>query len=270
MIKFTPIQNKKFWDNYAKRYGRDSFGAHSDKHIVELENRFIISRLDDVKPTSLLDIGCGNGKRTLLFSKYVKSHVLGIDYAPEMIKESNLLLSRQNKRIQNKVSFEVSNVHKISEKSFDAIVSCRCFINQPSTKMQVRLFEVLHNLLNRRGSLIIAEESMNGIRLLNSLRRKYGLQPIKIRWYNLPIYESKVFPAIRNLFDIKTTQRLGIYHYISRVIHPALVYPQEPQPSAKINYIAMNSETILNNAFAKIENPFEKFGVQLLVHLLKK
>ena len=87
MPKFTPEQNRKFWDEYAFKSKNCFFGAHSDKHIVELENRFIISELKSRKTSNLLDIGCGNGQRTLLFSKYADNHTIGIDYSEKMIQE---------------------------------------------------------------------------------------------------------------------------------------------------------------------------------------
>ena len=88
MTKFTEIQNKKHWNQYAKQHKFDPSGASYDSNLVELENYFIISKLKKIKPKSLLDIGCGNGQRTKLFSRYVKEKTLGIDYAENMIKQA--------------------------------------------------------------------------------------------------------------------------------------------------------------------------------------
>jgi len=270
LSKFTPEQNRKFWNEYASKSKNSYFGAHSDKHIVELENRFIISELKSRKTANLLDIGCGNGQRTLLFSKYVDNHTVGIDYSEKMIQEAKTLLSKNDKATNN-LSFEVCDIHDFSKKmSFDVIISCRCFINQPSHKEQIKLFELLHEKLLPGGSLIIAEVSVEGIKNLNSLRRKFGLNPINIRWNNLQINENIVFSKIKDLYRIKKINRLGMFYYISRVLHPTLVYPDEPQPNTKLNELAMKTEILFQNESTKTKNSFEKIGAHLLVHFKKK
>jgi ubiquinone/menaquinone biosynthesis C-methylase UbiE len=43
----------------------------------------------------LLDIGCGNGTRTIRFSKYVKEKTLGLDYSQIMIKHARKTLEKE-------------------------------------------------------------------------------------------------------------------------------------------------------------------------------
>lgn len=271
MAKFNSEQNKEFWNEYARKSKDNPFGAHTDKQVVELENQFIISELKSKRFTSLLDIGCGNGQRTLLFQRYVSGKLLGIDYSPVMIEEANTLLSKQDETIRNGLSFEVADIHNFSKNMrFDVIISCRCLINQPSHEDQIKLFEILHNKLNPGGSLIIAEVSKDGMERLNALRNKHGLGHIETKWHNLHVDETIVFPKIRDLFDIKMIKRLGVFYYITRVLHPSLVYPDAPDPNAKINDLGKNSEIILQNELGTTENSFERFGIQLLVHFIKK
>jgi len=268
--KFTSEQNRKFWDEYALKSKDCFFGAHSDNHIVELENKFIISELKSRKTSNLFDIGCGNGQRTLLFSKYVDNQTLGIDYSEKMIQEAKTLLLK-NVQAKNNLSFEVCDIHDFSKKmSFDVITSCRCFINQPSHEKQIKLFELLYEKLSPDGSLIIAEVSVEGIKNLNSIRKKFGLNPINIKSNNLQISENAVFSKIKDLYSIEKINRLGIYYYISRVLHPAFVYPNEPQPNSKLNELAMKTETLFQNESNNTMNCFEKMGAQLLVHFKKK
>ena len=68
-LKFTKTENKEHWNKFAKNNPNSFFGASYDKNLVELENYFIINVLKKIKPKSLLDIGCGIGYRTKLFSK---------------------------------------------------------------------------------------------------------------------------------------------------------------------------------------------------------
>lgn len=274
MTNFTSLENKEFWDQYAKKSKENPFGAHTDSHIVTLENNFIISQLKSKKFKSLLDVGCGNGRRTMLFSKYVKGKSLGIDYSDEMIDFAKKILSKQNKSIQTKTSFEVQDIQNFDLKSkFDVIISCRCFVNQTNSSNQIKLFEKLYKKLNPGGSLIIAEISKEGNKRLIELRKKHGLKPTKPRnskTLNLYLSEIVVFPKIQKLFKIKEIQRGGIFYYITRVLHPALVLPKEPQSDAKINDIGLNSEFILQKIISQDKNNFEDFGEHLLVHFIKK
>jgi len=270
MSKFTTEQNKEFWDEFAKKSRDNPFGAHTDKHVVELENNFIISELKSRNIESLLDIGCGNGQRTLMFSQFVKRKIKGIDYSDNMIKEANILLDKQSQEIKNKLHFELCSVHNLDNSKFDVIISCRCFINQPSYEKQIDLFNSLHERLKDGGSLIIAEQSLEGIERLIKIRKEFGLEPITIKWHNLPIKESIVLSQIQDLLSIKKIMRLGTFYYISRVIHPSLVYPDEPKPNSKINELGVKSELILQKDFPVNQNPLEKFGAQLLIHFIKK
>ena len=69
-MKFTSDENREFWNEYAKKSRDNPYGAHTDNHVVQLENNFIFNQLEQKKPQSLLDIGCGNGQRTIQFLKY--------------------------------------------------------------------------------------------------------------------------------------------------------------------------------------------------------
>lgn len=269
-MKFTKEQNREFWNEFAKKSRDNPFGAHTDRHVVELENLFLVSELESIKPTSLLDIGCGNGQRTLMFSKYVNGKTLGLDYSEIMIEEAKKLLSKQDDQIKNKISFENLDINEFEENlTFDVIISCRCFINQTSHEDQLKLFRSLFKRLNPGGSLLIAEQSAEGIERLNLLRHKHGLEPIKVRWNNLHISESDVLSKINDLFDIKKINRLGMFYYITRVIHPDLVYPEEPNPDAKINDMGLKAEIIFQESDF-VETNLERFGAQLLIHFIKK
>ncbi len=266
-MKFNIDDNKNFWDEYAIKAKDNPFGAHSDYDIVELENDFIISELKNRKTRTLLDIGCGNGQRTLLFSKYVEGKVEGRDYSQEMINHANQLLE-VNPELKDKIKFKTEDVNNLDTATYDVITSCRCFVNQPSKEKQVELFQKLYSKLNPGGSLIIAELSFEGISRLNEIRKEFNLEGISIRWFNLPIEEKYVFPEAKKLFSIKNIKRLGTFYYISRVINPALSFPEDPQPNSKVNKIGFKTELLFDKFFNK-KDPLDKFGIQLLVHFSK-
>jgi len=260
MPKFTAEENKRHWDEYAKQHRNAPEGASYDSNLVELENHFIISELKKIKPRRLLDVGCGNGQRTVLFSRYVKGPTLGIDYSEKMIEQAKKLGKKD-------LRFEYTDLTNYqTDSKYDVIVSCRSIINQSTIMNQVKLFKFLHSILKPKGHLLIAEASVEGLRNLNLLRSKFNLEPIEEHWFNLHIKEGSVFPKIKHLFQIKKIRRLGLFYFIARVLHPAIVYPKEAKRQSIINEIAKKTQLI----FLDSDTTYEKYGRHLLIHFQKK
>ena len=259
----------KYWDDYANTIKNDPIGASGGRHLVEIENNFILEQLKKRKFNTMLEIGCGNGQRTTLFSKYVQKNVLGIDYSKNMIREAKRSLTDKPKSIQKKIVFQKCNVFDLPPKKFDVIISCRCFINLSTHKKQVQLFRKLYDHLNSNGSLIIAEISLEGMKNLNKIRKLYGLPSMTPRWHNLHINEKYTFPKINSLFKIKRFNRAGPFYYISRVLHPAFTHPDQPNSESKMNEIALITDNIFNSNNLDKQN-FEQFGAHLLIHFIKK
>jgi len=266
MTKFSSKKNQTFWDEFAVKSKSNVFGASGGRHLVEIENDFIFKNLKSQKPKTLLDIGCGNGQRTVLFSKFSKK-TLGVDYSSQMILEAKKIL--KNHKLKEKISFEVQDINKNSEKEkFDQIISCRCIINQTSTKNQIKLLKKLYEMLNPGGSIILAEISKQGMKNLNDIRKEFGLSPMTKRWHNIHIDEEKVFPEIKKLFQIKELQRAGMFYFLSRVIYPASIFPKEPNPESKMNELSLKSELLLKKFNS--EKSLENYGAHLMLHLKKK
>lgn len=259
MVKFSVEQNIRHWNKFAIEHKYAKEGATYDAILADLENKFIISTLQKLKPHTMLDIGCGNGQRTAIFSRYVKGKSIGIDYSENMIKQANIIK-------KHNLVFKCVDITKYeSNISFDVIISCRCFINQNNHNSQIRLFQKLHKMIKSNGHLLIAEASVEGLKNLNKLRKIFGLKKIEEHWFNTHIKESAVFPKLKNLYKIEKLNRLGLYYFISRVIQPACIYPKEPQRDSIFDKIAKKSQSI----FYDNEQVFEKFGRHLLIDFKK-
>ena len=268
MGKFSSKRNKDFWNEFALTSKDNKFGASGGRHLVDIENQFIFNSLKIKKSKSMIDIGCGNGQRTILFSKYSKK-TLGIDYSEKMIYEAKKYLKTQSTAIQKNIEFREGNINEFdSTQLFDTIISCRCIINQTSTLNQIKLFKKLHKMLKPNGSLIIAEISKQGMERVNMMRKKYGLIPLNKRWHNLHVDEEKIFPKLKNNFKIISVKRGGMFYFLSRVFYPSTIFPKEPEPESKVNELALKSEILMNDFFS--ENSFDYFGGHLLMHLVKK
>jgi hypothetical protein len=66
----------------------------------------------------------------------------------------------------------------------------------------------------------------------------FGLRRMPAVSYNLDFDEEKLWLFLRQHFDIVEVRRFGLYDLISRVVHPLLVCPSEPQYDARINEVA--------------------------------
>jgi ubiquinone/menaquinone biosynthesis C-methylase UbiE len=268
MKKFSSKQNQDFWNKFASNSKDNKFGASGGRHLVDIENQFIFNIIKRKKSNSMLDIGCGNGQRTLLFSKHSKK-TLGLDYSEQMIYEAKKNLETQSSLLRKNINFQAEDINLFSSNQlFDTIISCRCIINQTSTSNQIKLLTKLHNMLKPNGSLIIAEISKQGMQKLNGMRKKYDLPPMNKRWHNHHIDEEKIFPKIKNNFKIIDVKRAGTFYFLSRIFYPSMIFPKEPKSESKINDLALKSEILTNSFF--LENSLDYFGGHLLMHLIKK
>jgi len=255
-------QIKRFWDKQASSEGASRLGCHSDPHLVELENWFIIEKcLRRFSPNKLLDVGCGNGKRTKLLSRYAREETVGIDYSDKMI---GLARKLENRKLHFSCDDILDLNHlKAAYNRFDCIISCRCLINLGSTKNQRQAIANVHKLLNRNGLFVLCEGSMRGTIELNSLRLMLGLNPITPIPANLDIEEAVILPWIHRKFRIINSANFGWYYLLTRAYYPALVFPKDPNPRSKWNKLAAR-------LVIKMDEDYPRFGRHLCLLLQKK
>lgn len=243
---------KRYWDKEALR-SRAKMGAHSDPYLVELENWFVIEKcLKPFRPTRLLDIGCGNGQRTRLLAEHVLGEVVGIDYSKNMIDNAKKLEDE-------KLRFHVASI--LDKESlgalgapFDCVVSFRCLINLGTLENQLEAISQVSELLKPGGVFVFCEGLQQGTEKLNELREKLGLGPIRPMPVNLDLDE----PAIRKHlegaeFTIEERSTFPTYYLLTRVYYPALISPEEPDPSAKYNALAARLEIEIENDALPVE-----------------
>lgn len=250
MNKFSREQNLQFW-NAVNVEGDDYSG---DVNIVKLEDIFLRSELESIGQGDLLDIGCGKGQRTKVFSQIIDGNILGIDYSDSMIQKAKLQES-------DNLHFLKADIMNFStEKKFDIITSCRCLVNTPTDQEQLKLIKNLYSMLKPNGHLILIERSIQGLEALNKVRKKHHLNPIPERFHNHYINEEFLMPKLESMFQVEKISRLGLFYYISRVILPLMVFPNEPTINHPLNQVAIKSQISMINII-------DKYGVQFMVHL---
>jgi ubiquinone/menaquinone biosynthesis C-methylase UbiE len=252
-MKFSKLENRQFWRNLDP----NSQDYSGDKNIVQLEDKFLIETLKSIKRGNLLDVGCGRGQRCLMFSKVIKGNIFGVDYSDRMIKIAKSSESA-------KIKFEQMEIFSLKpERKFDIITSCRCIVNTPTDRGQLAMIKKMESLLKPGGHLILVERSKQGLDSLNDLRKRIGLKPIPERFHNHYLNESFLMPKIFKKFKLISMNKLGVFYFVSRVLYPKMIYPEEPNQEHIVNKIAIESQNAIGDKL-------DYYGLQLMMHLQKK
>ena len=206
---------KEFWEAEHARIGRGPVPVDSDPYLYRLEDSFIVRQIERFRPRSLLDVGCGNGRRTARFAELVGGPVLGIDYSPTAIRYAKELEDRQ-------LRFRLGDFETARKlrRTFDCVLTCRALINLPDTIRQVRAIEALIRPLRRGGLLLIMEASLQGQERLNGLRGRLGLPPIGSVWHNALLDENAVARALDGSAEVLERTRFGLHYVLTRVLLP--------------------------------------------------
>ena len=95
-----------------------------------------------------------------------------------------------------------------------------------------------HRVLKKDGVFLMLETDKQGLEHLNNARMEFNLDPIVPPWHNKIIDAETFFPKIKDFFRLITEVNLGNYFFVTRLIHPIMVYPEKPSYDNKINKIA--------------------------------
>jgi len=224
---------KKIWNERAKS-GKEKL---PDRLQHELEVNSLLKHIsfDD----KVLDAGCGSGFSSRIISEHC-SKICGIDFAEDLIAKA-----KKESKIKN-LDFYVEDIKNLSfeSKVFDKVITQRVLINLVNIENQLVAVKEIHRVLDDKGLFLMLETNKQGIDNLNSVRSNFDLNPIVPPWHNKVIDESVFFEKIKSLFEVVSEVNLGDYFFITRVIHPMLVYPDKPSYKNKINEVAFDLSNI--------------------------
>ena len=236
--------------DYEMRDGKEVYITSPDFNLREIEIDFIIdsirknTNVTNKTPLKILDIGCGNGYTDIRIAKVLKVEIVGVDFSKEMIRGAEHLREEFKDEIMSFPIFQVGDICKLnwSDDYFDVVISERCILNLPNKNTQYDVIREVHRVLKKDGIYIMVEGTRNGLRRLNKLRIKVGLQPIpdtsESNISSLKFEEKEIEKFLIKYFKIIKKQHFGMYYFISRIIHSLLVSPNQPKFDAKINKIA--------------------------------
>ncbi len=225
-----------YWQNKASEKGIDRTATIRDHHYHRLEIATIKRYLRSTD--NCLDIGCGNGIATIDYAESVDS-IIGADYSPGMIEAAQQRLPHKPQSC-SELSFQVADARDLpfEDEQFSRVIMERCLINIPDRDQQVQAALEAARTLKSGELFLLAEVTLQGHEKVNKHRLMHGLEKLKVHWHNTYVDEPAFVDAVSERLELVETIRFGMYGFISKVLHPLMVAPQEPSFDAKINEVA--------------------------------
>jgi SAM-dependent methyltransferase len=207
------------WNERAASVAADVEVNLMDIFQREIEYDYVCRYLEP--GSRVLEVGCGNGFSTDRFRALV-GHVDAFDYAENMVERAREAFGETNNRF---VHDNVLDPRHLGS-DYDTVVCIRVLINLRDLEQQQLATRNLAALTRTGGRLVLAEGFTEGFDGLNDLRAQVGLPaitPAEINFYSS--YED-LRPVLEESFELEETFHLGAYDYLTRVMYPLVVGPE--------------------------------------------
>jgi ubiquinone/menaquinone biosynthesis C-methylase UbiE len=243
----TQDENIAYWDSRASVHRDMSTATFPDIYLREREIDHICGYIGRLAPTSVLDIGCGNGYGTFKYAvRFPNVRFRGEDLSTGMIGFALDNLGRLADPLGN-LSFGVGDVTCLShaDGSYDMISTCRVLINLGAAERQLVALREIQRVLKPGGVYVMLESFKQSYAKLNTLRAEFGLAPLVPHEMNLYMDEDQVREWCSGLLTVVEENPFSSTYYIgSRVAYPLILGP-EGKP---------NHEHPVNRLFAQLDS----------------
>jgi SAM-dependent methyltransferase len=240
-------------------YGRDFYltGRGGSKSSAEV---IVPIAIKLVQPTSVIDVGCGDGTWLSVFAEHGISDFIGID--GKWVDEKLLRISKEH-----------FNIHDLTKpfrmkRRFDLVVSMEVAEHLP-----LQCAEVFVNTLVNLGSVVLFSAaiplqggtnhvneqwpdywiklfSKRGYVLVDAIRKKVWQRPDVVYWYaqNTVMYVEKAFLSRYPLLE---TEYNSTYPDQISIVHPKLYLSKSEPRNMSLKIILKASPYILKNALIR-------------------
>lgn len=214
---------------------------------------------------SVLDVGCGDGASTIRFARRA-DRIVGIDYIPRFVDRARDL-ARQAE-VDN-VDFLVGDVLDLEsvrrdQGLFDLAIAIRCVINLASLENQVRAISQIASCVRPGGLFVASEGWQDGRDGLNRRRVDSGLPAMDLVDHNLLITHRDFEDAIAPHFEVVAYEGAGLYLFVSRLLQPLYVAPDEPSVGHPLNAVGAQLQQRANDAGRRDFDDCDYAGVYVL------
>jgi ubiquinone/menaquinone biosynthesis C-methylase UbiE len=216
-----------YWDNRAK-VDKSPQSTTQDVYLREIEKTVLTNNLLELKPKSVLDVGCGDG-RTLLdvAALFPDTEFSGCDFSQNMISNAKTL------RTKNKlnVEFFVHDINLELEDKYDLVYTTRCLINLENWENQKRALTNIYNALKPNGIYLMIENFEESQKNFNEFRKKLGLPEIQMRDHNNYFNREKLDSWIAPLFSTVSEMNISSsYYFVTRGIYALMCMGESTEP----------------------------------------
>lgn len=143
---------KEFWDSWADTFIDDNWQVQT-----HAQHEWILQKIKDIKPQSILEIGCGFGRniKFLIDNGVIPKKITGVDISQKMLKKAKQYINTSDVRLV------ISDIHKLpfSDKSFDLVLLHGILMHVSKQNIEVALKEVFR-VTNKW--IIAVEQNYNG------------------------------------------------------------------------------------------------------------
>ena len=207
------------WNERAASVAADVEVNLMDIFQREIEYDYVCRYLEP--GSRILEVGCGNGFSTDRFRALV-DHVDAFDYAENMVERAREAFGETNNRF---IHDNVLDPRHLGS-DYDTVVCIRVLINLRDLEQQQLATRNLAALTKSGGRLILAEGFTEGFEGLNDLRAQVGLPAITPAEINFYSSYEELRPVLEESFELEETFHLGAYDYLTRVMYPLVVGPE--------------------------------------------
>jgi len=243
---------KGIYDSIA--LSEDETTTACDYHLRDLE---IVYGLEFIRDGDvILDVGCGPGVALQHYASRRNVTAHGIDYSENMVAFARKHLAKHALAADIDIACASVDDLPFEDDRFDVVTSHRCLMALLDWERQKAALLEIHRVLKPGGTFVMVEGTFDGLERLNFFRRKFGLSEIeadgKNRLLTLKFDEQQLAEYCAPYFELVRTQRFGMYYFLTRIVQPLLVAPDNPSYDHPLNEIAKQ--------VAKVVPDFESIG----------
>jgi SAM-dependent methyltransferase len=213
------------WNERAASIENDIEVNIMDIFQRELEYDYVCRYLS--RDQTMLEVGCGNGFSTQRFRDLVR-HVDAFDYAENMIERARARVGETNNRFIHDNLLAPEHLTG----PYDLVLCVRVLINLRDLAEQQLALRNLASLVGPQGRLVLVEGFTEGFAALSGLREKIGLTPVTPAKINFYSSLNELLPELTAGFTVEDSFHLGAYDYLTRVLYPLIVGPEEAKPNS--------------------------------------